>query len=244
MFPQTLFHFAGIGINLYLLFYALGVVPAVMLTLVLGRKGNLDAAQVFPLTIICLAAAFLGGPAISALFRTHLGLLVPGLWAPAMIFAVITLLSLYLALFPAYRKHIPQILDIAAPAFALYWFFARLGCFSAGCCYGKPAGDLPWAVTFPNNLPLGGIPVHPTQLYEAFGMLAILALLLGLRQVPNFQGTLIWVFLVTYGILRFVIEFYRGDPRAMLGAVSLNQVICLAFIVIAGGVVVLRIKAG
>jgi phosphatidylglycerol:prolipoprotein diacylglycerol transferase len=110
--------------------------------------------------------------------------------------------------------------------------FARLGCFSAGCCYGKPAEDLWWAVTYPAGHPSAGIPIHPTQLYEAAGMLVVLAILLGVRKVPSFRGKLIWVFLLAYGLLRFGIEFYRGHPRAMLGVLSLNQVVCIVFAVV------------
>jgi phosphatidylglycerol:prolipoprotein diacylglycerol transferase len=241
MFPETLFHVAGVSVNLNLLFYALGVIPAILLAVYLARRQNLDAAEVLPLAVICIAAAFLGGPAISSLVRMYFGLNVPGTWAPAMLVAVIAILSLYLAAFPAYRRRIPQTLDIAAPAFALYWFFARLGCFSGGCCYGRPAEGLWWAVTFPAGHSYAGIPIHPTQLYEAFGMLAILALLLGLRKVPAFEGALIWVFLATYGLLRFVIEFYRGDLRPMVGLLSLNQAVCLLFFALGGAMTVAQV---
>ena len=69
--------------------------------------------------------------------------------------------------------------DVFAPGIALGHVTGRLGCFAAGCCYGKPT-DVPWAVIFTNPLaaanvgtPLG-IPLHPTQLYEAGAELLIL----------------------------------------------------------------------
>jgi phosphatidylglycerol:prolipoprotein diacylglycerol transferase len=240
MFPEPLFHILDVEINLYILFYAFGFVPALLLAIRLGREQSIPLQDVLPALVICIAAAFFGGPAIVGGLQTLFSIRLPAAWAPGMIVAVIVVLSLYIALFPAYRKRLPALLDIAAPAIALYIAIARLGCFSTGCCYGRPDKHLWWVVIFPTGHPMAGIPIHPTQLYESAGMLFILALLLGLRKVPSFKGALIWVFLAAYGLLRFVIEFYRGDPRAMLGTMSLNQAICLAFIAIGGGMMLLR----
>ncbi|MFI5167093.1 MAG: prolipoprotein diacylglyceryl transferase [Thermoanaerobaculales bacterium] len=123
--------------------------------------------------------------------------------------------------------------DVLAPSVALGHFFGRLGCFSAGCCYGA-ACSKPWAVVFTHPLardisgtPLG-VPLHPTQLYEAafnlvnFGFLAWL-----FRRRPP-AGSVLGAYLITYGSARFVIEFFRGDPdRGFVfgGALSTSQAI-------------------
>ncbi len=109
--------------------------------------------------------------------------------------------------------------DVFAPGIALGHVTGRLGCFAAGCCYGK-ATDVPWAVIFTNPLaaanvgtPLG-IPLHPTQLYEASAELLILGLLLATeRRGRPFAGRTFWSYMFLYAASRYVIEMYRGDPR-------------------------------
>jgi phosphatidylglycerol:prolipoprotein diacylglycerol transferase len=124
--------------------------------------------------------------------------------------------------------------DVFAPGIALGHVTGRLGCLAAGCCYGKPT-TMPWGITFTNPLaaanvgtPLG-IPLHPTQLYEAGAELLILGFLLALeRRGKPFAGRTFWAYLLLYAISRFIIEFYRGDPRGVVfGVVSTSQFISL-----------------
>jgi len=121
--------------------------------------------------------------------------------------------------------------DVFAPGIALGHVTGRLGCFAAGCCYGRPT-TLPWGITFHNPLaaanvgtPLG-IALHPTQLYEAGAELLILLLLLGTeRRGRPFAGRTFWLYMLLYAISRYVIEFYRGDPRGAMFGMSTSQFI-------------------
>ena len=84
----------------------------------------------------------------------------------------------------------------------------RLGCFVAGCCYGRPT-TLPWGVVFDQQGPL---PRHPTQLYEvAFHTLAAIALY-RLQRAGMFRGNLMKLYIVAYAIFRFGSEFLRDEP--------------------------------
>jgi phosphatidylglycerol:prolipoprotein diacylglycerol transferase len=122
---------------------------------------------------------------------------------------------------------------VVAPGIALGHVTGRLGCLAAGCCYGKPT-DVPWAIVFSNPLaaanvgtPLG-IPLHPTQLYEAGTELLILVCLLATeRRGRPFAGRTFWLYMLLYAVSRFVIEFYRGDPRGMVWGVTTSQFISL-----------------
>jgi phosphatidylglycerol:prolipoprotein diacylglycerol transferase len=122
--------------------------------------------------------------------------------------------------------------DVFAPGIALGHVTGRLGCFAAGCCYGKQT-TVPWAVTFTNaaaatnvGTPLG-IPLHPTQLYEAGAELLILGVLIfAERRGKRFAGRTFWAYMFLYAVSRFAIEFYRGDPRGtVLGMLSTSQFI-------------------
>ena len=109
----------------------------------------------------------------------------------------------------------------------------RIGCFLNGCCYGRPttsalglvAGGPPNAVNF-------GIASHPTQLYDAAALLAILGVVRWMRPRQRFAGQLAVAFLVLHSVARFVQEPLRGDPRGgfglgALGTLTLNQAIAL-----------------
>lgn len=104
-------------------------------------------------------------------------------------------------------------LDIMAVTTCLVHMFGRLGCFMAGCCYGKPTGG-GWGVVFtdpacdadPKNVPL-----YPTQLFEAGYILMVMIILLYLRGRRQFYGQLFLLYLSLYAVGRFVLEYFRGD---------------------------------
>jgi len=128
--------------------------------------------------------------------------------------------------------------DVGAIMLALGHAIGRLGCFVAGCCYGKPT-SLPWGVTFTNPVaeriagtPLG-IPLHPTQLYESAAEFLNFALLWWLSTRQKFTGQIFGAFFMLYGIERGTIEFFRGDPgRTMMfhDTVSLMQIVSVGLI--------------
>jgi len=135
--------------------------------------------------------------------------------------------------------------DIAAPAISLGQAIGRLGCFAAGCCYGK-ACELPWAVTFSNpraheitGVPLS-VPLHPTQLYHALADFTLFLILLRLVPRRRFNGQALLAYLILYAILRGVIEAFRGDPRGALGALSTSQILGAAILLVAGWLYVKR----
>mgnify|MGYP001227135695 CR=1 FL=1 len=112
--------------------------------------------------------------------------------------------------------------DLFAPGAALGQAVGRMGCLLAGCCYGQTT-EVPWGITFTNTLAAANVgtpldkALHPTQLYEAAAMLLVLGLLLaGERRWKPFAGRSFWTYLLLYGSARFIIEFYRGDPRGLV----------------------------
>jgi phosphatidylglycerol:prolipoprotein diacylglycerol transferase len=142
------------------------------------------------------------------------------------------------------RHRLPfwQTCDVFAPGIALGHAIGRLGCLAAGCCYGRPAG-VAWAVTFRDpaaaanvGTPLG-VPLHPTQLYESAAELFILVLLVSTeRRGRAFAGRTFWLYMLLYGISRFIIEFYRGDPRGMVfDSLSTSQFISVVLVPLSVG---------
>ena len=126
--------------------------------------------------------------------------------------------------------------DVFAPGIALGHVVGRMGCFFAGCCFGKPT-SVPWAVTFHSEYArdnvgtMINVPLHPTQLYEAGAELVILGVLLVLeRRGRSFAGRTFWGYMLLYGISRFIIEFYRGDSRGAIGMFSTSQFVSLLIV--------------
>ncbi len=143
------------------------------------------------------------------------------------------------------REPIVPFLDATAPAMGLAYFFARLGCFLAGCDYGKPT-HLALGVHFPEGslafrdhlsrglLPAGAtssLAVHPTQLYSSF---AGLALFLAVSSLPmRGDGRRLVAFVLGYATLRFAIELLRGDEaRGALGPFSTSQLIATGTVIV------------
>ena len=109
--------------------------------------------------------------------------------------------------------------DAAAPAIAIGIAFGRIGCLSAGCCYGRPIDwgtgvEWPWGVVFLRGVVpdvLRGIPLHPTQAYSAGAALILFGLLRWLRARQTFDGQVFGLLLVSYPIVRSLIELARLD---------------------------------
>lgn len=122
--------------------------------------------------------------------------------------------------------------DAVGLALPLSLAVARVGCFLNGCCGGKPSG-LPWAVTFPGS----STPVHPTQLYEMALDLLAFAFLLWARKRLHRDWDLFLLSIASYGLIRFVVEFFRfhADPNATIFFQTVSAVlfvICTAALVL------------
>lgn len=137
-----------------------------------------------------------------------------------------------------------KLADLFAPSVALGHAFGRLGCFFNGCCFGKVC-TLPWAVKFPPPHVMTGIPVHPTQLYEIAGNLVIFAALSAYYRRKKFDGEVWWLYVLTYGVLRFATEFFRGDYATYyFGVFTIGHIIAALMIVVAVAVILcFRLKA-
>ena len=140
------------------------------------------------------------------------------------------------------------LLDVLGPAMALAHAFGRISCFMQGCCFGKPAPNgFPLAVQFPQGSPAayrypslltgGSEPVYPVQLFESAGNLLMCAVLLLLLRKRKYAGTVGGVYLILYGVMRFLIEFMRGDHTDSILGLTPSQFIAVA-LAIPGGVIV------
>jgi phosphatidylglycerol:prolipoprotein diacylglycerol transferase len=119
--------------------------------------------------------------------------------------------------------------DAFAPGLALGNILGRIGCFAAGCCWGKPTES--WiGVRFTEKAhEMNGVPINisllPTQLIEACANVAIFALLIFLWKRRSFKGQIIYAYMMLYSLERFIGEFWRDDPRGQIMNLSTSQFI-------------------
>ncbi len=131
------------------------------------------------------------------------------------------------------RNRMPflPVADASSIGIVLGLAFGRLGCTSAGCCFGKPT-TLPWAITFTDPACLAPlhVPLHPTQIYESIGGFAIFGFLYATRDRFKTPGMRFWTMLILYGAARAFFEIFRDDPRGFVGPFSESQVVSAVLI--------------
>lgn len=122
-----------------------------------------------------------------------------------------------------------RVTDQVIPAVALGHAIGRLGCFANGCCYGRPTTSW-WGVAFPGH----PTAVVPTQLIESVGLVALFVILRMAQRVSVLKrpGALFGLYLIGYGLLRWVVEGWRGDQPVMWHSLTLAQLISLGLILL------------
>jgi phosphatidylglycerol:prolipoprotein diacylglycerol transferase len=223
MYPE-IFRIGSFPINTYGVFLALAFLCAILITVKLAARDGLPREKIYDLCLWMLLCSLIGSKILMLFtepeYRDHPLQLISldflrsgGVFYGGLIGAVLT------GYFLMRRYDLPwwKTADACAPGIAVGNFFGRLGCFSAGCCWGKPT-TLPWGVKFTElgheitGVPID-VPLHPTQLYESFSMLIVFFFLLWLHKHKRFSGQVILLYALLYSIIRFLIEFLRDDPR-------------------------------
>lgn len=216
MHPE-LFALGPLHFHTYGTLYGLGVFVAALGAAAMSRRDGIDPDHTWSVVLVVFAGAIVGSRA--EYVRTHwsdfsgnLGAIVRisdggGVYYGGFVVSVLGIVA-YCKL----RGESPlAMLDLLAPWLPVGLAMGRLGCLGAGCCYGAPTA-LPWAITFPPSSSIAppGVPLHPTQLYEA-AYCALLAAFLLLRP-RAFVGQRFALLLLLYPSLRFLNELLRGDP--------------------------------
>lgn len=227
MYPE-LFRIGNFPVTTYGIFLAVGMLLALYVAARLGQRDGLPRERIYDLGLWTLVGGLVGSKVLMYFVEPDVQLLSldflrsGGVFYGGLIggFLAVVILVRY------YKLPFWKVADAYAPGVALGQAFGRQGCFSAGCCWGKPT-DLPWGVHFSQaGHDYTGVPVvfadgtdaylHPTQLYESFLMLGVFALLYYLHRHKKFNGQILILYGFIYSIIRFSIEFIRDDPRGDL----------------------------
>ncbi|MBU2488313.1 MAG: prolipoprotein diacylglyceryl transferase [Proteobacteria bacterium] len=243
-----LFRLGPLVVHTYGFFIALGFLAALGLILREARRLGVDQDRIMDLAFYMLLAGIVASRA--AYILLNLGefsqdfLEIFRLWHGGLVFygGFLGAAAVYFFFLRRHQMPLWKTADLIAPVIPLGHAFGRLGCFSAGCCYGKVC-DLPWAVTFTNPQGLAplGVPLHPTQLYEALGNFVLFLIIFYLvRPRKRFDGQVFFTYTLLYAVMRFFIEFFRGDYRGgyLAGVLSPSQVAALLILASSAGLLV------
>lgn len=249
MFPR-LFHIGAFNLPTYGFLVATGVLIGMWISVRNSEKSGIDPEDAWNLGILVVLCGILGAKILYIIndwssYAAH----------PGEIFSLATLqaggvfsgglIGAFLAAFwYVRRRKMPPLgtCDAFAPGLALGHAIGRVGCFAAGCCWGKPTTHF-WGVTFTNPLahelvgtPLGQA-LEPTQLIESAVELANFVLLMWMLKRKKFDGQIFAAYLILYGVARYFIEFLRDDPgrgSVFGGIMTGTQLISIGLVVLGG----------
>lgn len=251
MFPR-LFHIGNFYLPTYGVLVATGVLLGLWISVRNAEKQGINGDDAWNLGIFMVLAGIIGA---KVLFVVNEWSSYAGNWREIFtlstlqaggVFSGGLLAALVVAIWYMRSHRMPPLrtTDCFAPGLALGHVLGRFGCFSAGCCYGKPTSHF-WGVTFTNPVanavsgtPLG-VRIEPTQLIEAAAEFFNFVVLMWLLKRKKFDGQVFAAFMMMYGVERFFIEFLRDDPgrgEVFGGLMSGTQLISI-FLVIGGGLI-------
>ena len=254
------FQMGGIVGYSYGLMIGIGALLAIFVSEWRAKRRGLDGELVFSAAVWGLLAGLLGAKLTFIISNIKLLFTNPSYVLGTNGFTVYggVVLGIIVGGLIVKRKKVdvPVYLDLVIPQIALAQGFGRIGCFLAGCCYGKPT-DSHFGVVFPvEAIAPSGIPHIPTQLISAAGDFLIFAILLLLsnfatdylkvrkgeeelldkdavtKKLRLFQPlSMSGMYLILYGIGRFAIEFLRADPRRTALGLTSNQYVSIVFVI-------------
>lgn len=250
----TIFQLGPLQVRWYGLMYVLGFVVGGQLLKILTRKKffNIEESKVDSLLTYALVGLFFGARLAYVFiynfdyYQYHLTEIF-SVWQGGLSFHG-GLVGIIIGLILFAKKnnvHFIEVFDSVALSAPPGIFFGRMGNFINGELWGHVT-NVPWAVLFPTGGPL---PRHPSQLYEGFSEGLLITLILWtllLSRKVKFYGIISGLFVLMYGVFRFIIEFYR-EADEQLGyyfhnTLSMGQILCMIMILGSGIVFYLAIK--
>lgn len=234
---NDLFSIGPISIHTYGVMIAIGVLAALFTGEARAKKRDMNADVLYPMTFLCVVLGFCAAKVLFCIvewknfiqnplsvlnnsgFVVYGGIL--GGVLTAYVYCRIKKLSFV------------DYFDLMLPSVALAQGFGRLGCFFAGCCYGRETDSFIGIVFSHSDYAPNGVKLIPTQLFSSAGMFIISGILFWYGRKKREKAKVGALYLILYSIGRFTIEFFRNDYRGEVGIFSTSQFI--SFFILALG---------
>lgn len=232
-----LFSIGNINVHGYGFMISLGIIFCILLGIYRAKKQMMNKDAVLDIALIGIIAGFGGAKLLYLIVEFEQFIKHPmqvlgssGFVVYGGIIAGILFVMLYCR-----RKKLSFLayFDLLAPSLALAQGFGRIGCFLAGCCYGKETTSI-LGVIFPATSQAPSVvKLLPTQLFSSIGDFAIVIILIVYEKFAKRTGNTGILYLYLYGIGRFLLEFLRSDERGFIGILSTSQLISILVVIIA-----------
>ncbi len=228
----------GLTVSGYGLMISIGIIAAVLLGDYRAKRKGLNSDVIWELAIVVCLLGFIGAKLLfvivefDSFLKDPMGMLFSSQGFVVYGGIIVGTLSGYI--YTRIKKiDFATYVDLIIPSLSVAQGFGRIGCFLAGCCYGmETTGRL--GVVFPEgSLAPAGISLLPTQLFSSAGNFVIAGILIWYARKNRTKGNVGALYMLLYGIGRFLIEFLRNDSRGAVGQLSTSQFISL-FIVVGG----------
>ena len=228
----------------YGLMIAIGLLAAIFLADYRAKKKGLNDDAVWTIAILVASIGFIGAKLLFVIVEFDMFLEDPMAVLGSQGFVVyggIIVGALTGYIYTKVKKiDFLTYLDLVIPSVSVAQGFGRIGCFLAGCCYGRETTTA-LGVVFPEgSLAPAGISLLPTQIYSSVGNFIIAGILIWYSTKTKVKGNVGAMYMLLYGIGRFAVEILRNDSRGSVGQLSTSQFISI-FIVL-GGIVLFAVN--
>lgn len=238
-----LFSIGPITIHGYGLMIAIGIIAGLIVAEKRAEKAGLNSDHIYTMAFLIAIIGFLGGKLMFMIVEWRSTIADPLSMIKGNGFVVyggiITGLIVALVFCHIKKLEFARYADILVPSVAIAQGFGRIGCFLAGCCYGRPTDS--WVGVVFNNSPFAphGVKVIPTQLFSSAGDFLIAIILILYSKKRKTAGQVTAMYFVLYSIGRFIIEIFRNDDRGKIGNLSTAQF--TGIFMLAGGLIALLV---
>ncbi len=246
-----LFSIGPLTLHTYGFFVALGFIAGIITAIRLGKSAGLTSNNILDMGFVIILSGLIGSRVLFIIINFSDFLSNPldifKLWQGGLVFSggLVTVIIVFILYTRKHKYNIWTTGDLWAPAAAIGEAIGRIGCFFAGCCYGKSC-DQPWAVIFtdPKSIAPLNILLHPTQLYSSLSSLIIFIILIVLYSKKKFEGQVLLWFLILHSAARLFLERFRGDSRGIILTDNLTTTQLIALIILLAAVLFLfRLKS-
>lgn len=225
-----------LSIHGYGLMVGIGAIVASVVAVKRAKKRELDIDSVYGLELVTLVFGFIGAKLLYCIVEIKSFLNEPMRVLSGNGFVLYGGIIGGILTAIIYCKHKKvnffEYFDFAMPSVAIAQGFGRIGCFLAGCCYGRETDSCIGIMFHNSSIAPNGIKLIPTQLFSSVGNFLIVIMLLLYARKNRKTGRVGALYLILYSVGRFIIEFFRNDYRGNVGVLSTSQFISMVILAI------------
>lgn len=226
-----LFDVGPIKIQSFGVMIAIGIILAFTVAMLRASESDINKDALFDIGMLCVIGGMLGAKLLYIIIEFN-NLSITNWWQSIgegfVLYGGIIGGAICAFLYCKNKKlSLLKYSDFILPSVAIAQGFGRIGCFLAGCCYGTPTTSKIGLIFPSNSMAPSGLILFPTQIFSGAGDFLLAFFLIKYAKRAGVEGMVTGLYLILYGIGRFIIEIFRGDPRGNIGILSTSQFLSL-----------------